>query len=49
MFVFQVHIEFTEGKDKISVEGPPAEVEQAQKALEEITSDLVGIAFENTT
>ncbi|XP_013393954.1 vigilin [Lingula anatina] len=36
----KVHIEFTEGQDKIVIEGPPDEVEQAQKALGEITQDL---------
>lgn len=37
----KVHIEFTEGEDKISVEGPPSEVEQARVALEAIISDLL--------
>jgi predicted PilT family ATPase len=37
----KVHIEFTEGEDKISVEGPPAEVEQAKAALEAIINDLL--------
>lgn len=37
----KVHIEFTEGKDRISVEGPPAEVAEAQKALDAIISDLL--------
>lgn len=37
----KVHIEFTDGQDKIVIEGPPEEVEQAQKALEDITADLL--------
>lgn len=37
----KVHIEFTEGEDKISVEGPPSEVEQARVALEAIINDLL--------
>ena len=36
-----VHIEFTEGQEKIIVEGPPEQVEQAQNKLEEITKDLL--------
>ncbi|XP_077866398.1 vigilin-like, partial [Saccoglossus kowalevskii] len=36
----KVHVEFEEGKDTISVEGPPEEVEQARKALDDITQDL---------
>jgi len=37
----KVHIEFTDGQNKIVVEGPPEEVEQAQKALKKITEDLL--------
>ncbi|KAK7093511.1 hypothetical protein V1264_007247 [Littorina saxatilis] len=36
----KVHIEFTEGQDKITVEGPPEEVAAAKRALEEIIADL---------
>ncbi|XP_053378526.1 vigilin-like [Mercenaria mercenaria] len=36
----KVHIEFTEGEDKIQVEGPPEEVDQAVKALEDFVKDL---------
>ncbi|XP_025081209.1 vigilin-like [Pomacea canaliculata] len=36
----KVHIEFTEGQDKITVEGPPEEVQEAVHALEQIISDL---------
>ena len=37
----KVHIEFADGEDKVRVEGPPAEAQQAEKALIEITKDLV--------
>ena len=37
----KVHIEFTDGEDKIVVEGPPEEVEQAFKALQDLTKDLL--------
>lgn len=37
----KVHIEFTEGENKIKIEGPPEEVEDAVKALETIVRDLV--------
>lgn len=36
-----MHIEFTDGEDKIVVEGPPEEVEQAYTALQDLTKDLV--------
>lgn len=36
----KVHIEFTDGEDKISLEGPPEEVTVAQKELETIVSEL---------
>lgn len=36
----KVHIEFTEGEDKIQVEGPPEEVEQAVSALENYVRGL---------
>ncbi|CAG2229559.1 Vigilin [Mytilus edulis] len=36
----KVHIEFTEGTDKINVEGPPEEVNEAVKELEVIVKDL---------
>lgn len=36
----KVHVEFTEGQDKIRVEGPPDDVQQAKTILEEITRDL---------
>ena len=37
----QVHIEFTEGQDKITVEGAPEEVQEAKRALEETIADLM--------
>ncbi|XP_060078333.1 vigilin-like [Ylistrum balloti] len=36
----KVHIEFTDGADKIIVEGPPEEVESAVKELEAVVKDL---------
>lgn len=36
----KVHIEFTEGQDKITVEGSPEEVQEAITALQEIVRDL---------
>ena len=41
-----MHIEFTEGEDKILVEGPPEEVDQAVKALQEFVQDLVSICVQ---
>lgn len=40
----QVHIEFTDGEEKISLEGPTEEVELAQTQLQEIVKDLVRAA-----
>ena len=37
----KVHIEFQEGKDKIELEGPPADVDGAEQTLENIVKDLV--------
>lgn len=37
----QVHIEFTDGEERISLEGPTEEVEQAQAQIQEIIKDLV--------
>lgn len=36
----KVHIEFTDGEDKITLEGPPEEVTVAQKELEKIVAEL---------
>ena len=37
-----MHIEFTDGEERISLEGPTAEVELAQAQIQEIIKDLVG-------
>ncbi|XP_063756714.1 vigilin isoform X1 [Eleginops maclovinus] len=37
----RVHIEFTDGEERISLEGPTAEVEQAQAQIQEIIKDLL--------
>ncbi|KAJ3585714.1 hypothetical protein NHX12_014433 [Muraenolepis orangiensis] len=36
-----VHIEFTDGEERISLEGPTEEVEQAQSLIQEIIKDLL--------
>uniref|UniRef100_H3CA34 Vigilin n=1 Tax=Tetraodon nigroviridis TaxID=99883 RepID=H3CA34_TETNG len=36
----RVHIEFTDGEERISLEGPTEEVEQAQAQIQEIIKDL---------
>lgn len=38
----QVHIEFTEGEDKITLEGPTKDVQIVQSQIEAIVTDLVG-------
>jgi len=40
----QVHIEFTDGEERISLEGPTEEVEQAQAQIQEIIKDLVSLS-----
>uniref|UniRef100_A0AAQ5Z7D6 Vigilin n=1 Tax=Amphiprion ocellaris TaxID=80972 RepID=A0AAQ5Z7D6_AMPOC len=37
----KVHIEFTDGEERISLEGPTEEVEQAQAQIQEIIKDLL--------
>uniref|UniRef100_A0A8C2CZB6 Vigilin n=1 Tax=Cyprinus carpio TaxID=7962 RepID=A0A8C2CZB6_CYPCA len=37
----KVHIEFTDGEERISLEGPTEEVEQAQAQIQEIIKDLM--------
>ncbi|KAM9832499.1 high density lipoprotein binding protein a [Neosynchiropus ocellatus] len=37
----KVHIEFTEGEDKITLEGPTKDVQMAQSQIEAIVTDLV--------
>ena len=39
----KVHIEFTDGEDKITVEGPPEQVNDAKLKLDAITKDFVSI------
>lgn len=42
----QVHIEFTDGEERIVLEGPTEEVEQARAQIQEIINDLVrGFVF----
>jgi hypothetical protein len=41
IYNWQVHVEFTDKEDKIRIEGPPEEVDKAQKDLEEMARDLV--------
>jgi len=40
-----VHIEFTEGEDKISLEGPTKDLQLMQTQIEAIVLDLVSEAF----
>lgn len=40
---FQVHIEFTEGEDKITLEGPTKDVQMVQSQIETIVADLVSV------
>ena len=37
----QVHVEFSDEKDSVSLEGPPQEVEKAQESLETFIRELV--------
>lgn len=41
VLVWQVHIEFTEGEDKITLEGPTEDVSVAQEQIEAMVKDLV--------
>lgn len=43
--MLQVHIEFTDGEERIVLEGPTEEVEQAQAQIQEIINDLVRGGF----
>lgn len=36
-----MHIEFTEGEDKITLEGPTKDVQMVQSQIEAIVTDLV--------
>ena len=46
-----MHIEFTEGEDKITLEGPTKDVQMVQSQIETIVIDLVSIYifFSNST
>lgn len=39
----KVHIEFTEGEDRITLEGPTKDVQMVQSQIEAIVTDLVSI------
>lgn len=41
----QVHIEFTEGEDKITLEGPTKDVQMVQSQIEVIITDLVSLFY----
>ena len=43
VFCMQVHIEFTEGEDRITLEGPTKDVQMVQSQIEAIVTDLVSI------
>lgn len=43
VFYMQVHIEFTEGEDRITLEGPTKDVQMVQSQIEAIVTDLVSI------
>lgn len=45
-FIFhQLHIEFSDDKDKITLEGPPLQVDKAREALETFARELVNKQF----
>lgn len=41
LLCLKVHIEFTEGEDKITLEGPTEDVNVAQEQIEVMVKDLV--------
>lgn len=41
IYCIKVHIEFTEGEDKITLEGPTKDVQMVQSQIEAIVTDLV--------
>lgn len=43
MHCLQVHIEFTEGEDRITLEGPTKDVQMVQSQIEVIVTDLVSL------
>lgn len=42
-----MHIEFTEGEDKITLEGPTKDVQMVQSQIEAIVTDLVSVMLLN--
>lgn len=44
-FCLKVHIEFTEGEDKITLEGPTEDVNVAQEQIEVMVKDLVSWCY----
>lgn len=40
-----MHIEFTEGEDKITLEGPTKDVQMVQSQIEAIVTDLVSLFY----
>lgn len=40
-----MHIEFTEGEDKITLEGPTKDVQMVQSQIEAIVTDLVSVFY----
>ena len=46
-FLLQVHIEFTEGEDRITLEGPTKDLQMVQVEIEAMVLDLVSVAFFN--
>lgn len=43
LLCLQVHIEFTEGEDKITLEGPTKDVQMVQSQIQAIVTDLVSV------
>ena len=43
-FLLQVHIEFTEGEDRITLEGPTKDLQMVQVEIEAMVLDLVSLA-----
>ena len=41
----RVHVEFNSDSNKIILEGPPEQVQQAKEAFDTFTEDLVGVVF----
>ena len=41
----RVHVEFNSDNDKIILEGPPEQVQQAKEAFVTFTENLVGVVY----